>query len=90
MTVNAAVLALPAGSVASIVMWLTPVVSGRRTVNVPSASAVLARLCALSAFRAIRVERAWTLPLIVTLLPLITALFFGEVMVTLGFDVSST
>ena len=42
------------------------------------------------AVRAISVERAWTLPLITTLLPLTRAFFFGEVIVTFGFEVSST
>ena len=81
---------MPAGSEALITMWLMPVASGRLILNVPSAAAVPAMLWALSLFVAINVERAWTLPLIATLLPLITALFLGEVIVTFGFEVSRT
>ena len=73
-----------------MVMVLTPGLSARLSVNVPSAPAVPAIDEPLASLRASRVVRAWVLPLSVTALPLTTALFFGEVIVIFGGDASRT
>ena len=81
---------LPAGSVPSMVILLTPGASATLRVNVPSAPAVPAIDVWLAAFRASSVVRAWVLPLMVTALPLTVALFLGEVTVIFGGVLSNT
>ena len=73
-----------------MVILFVPAASARLSVNVPSDSAVPATDDPFAVFRARRVVRAWVLPLIVTALPLTTALFLGETMVSFGAVESST
>ena len=89
-TVRLMAATFPAGSVPVIEILFEPVAIDTLNVNVPSDSAVPATCEALASFRARRVVRAWVLPLIVTALPLTTALFFGEVMVIFGGTLSKT
>ncbi len=90
LTLTLACAVLPAGSVPVTVIAFTPGASATLSVNVPSDSAVPATDEPFASFRASSVVRAWVLPLMVTALPLMTALFLGEVMVILGGASSNT
>ena len=76
--------ALPAGSVPEMVILLTPAAMATLSEKVPSLSAVPATDDPFASFRANSVVRACVLPLMVTALPLMTALFLGEVIVIFG------
>ena len=84
LTVSTDSAVLPAGSVPVMVILLTPAAMATLSEKVPSLSAVPATDDPLASFRANSVVRACVLPLIVTALPLMTALFLGEVTVIFG------
>ena len=81
---------LPAGSVPSMVILLTPGASATLRLNVPSAPAVPPTDDPLAALRAANVVRAGVLPVMVTALPLTVPLFFGEETVIFGGELSNT
>ena len=89
-TVIVADLALPAGSVAVRLSWLEPALIGTMREKAPLTSAAPMTEAPVVALVRVRLLRPWVLPLTSTLLPLMTAPFFGDVILIAGFDASRT